>query len=171
VRYVLRERFWHLGEDMDVTDENGNPVFHVDGKMFSLSGLLVMTDPRGSEIARVQRKLLSLLPTYEISIAGHSAAEVKKKFFTPFHDEFHIDVPGEGDLELVGNFLEHDFTIGRSGQTVASVSRTWVSLTATYGVDIAPGQNDALLLACVLALDLAEDRERHGGTGLFAMSN
>jgi uncharacterized protein YxjI len=30
----------------------------------------------------------------------------------------------------------------------------------TYAVDVAPGQDDVLVLASVLALDLAEDRER-----------
>jgi uncharacterized protein YxjI len=30
----------------------------------------------------------------------------------------------------------------------------------THAVDIAPGQDDLLMLASVLALDLAEDRER-----------
>jgi len=40
------------------------------------------------------------------------------------------------------------------------VSKQWFSMTETYGVDIASGQDDLLILACVLALDLAEDRER-----------
>ena len=48
---------------------------------------------------------------------------------------------------------------GRAGQVVAVVSKQWFSLTETYGVDIAPGQDDPFILACVLALDLAEDRE------------
>ena len=43
---------------------------------------------------------------------------------------------------------------------VATVSKRWISLTETYGVDIAPGEDDLLILAAVLALDLGEDRER-----------
>jgi uncharacterized protein YxjI len=43
---------------------------------------------------------------------------------------------------------------------VATVSKQWFSLTDTYGVDIAPGEDDVLILSSVLALDLAEDRER-----------
>jgi hypothetical protein len=37
----------------------------------------------------------------------------------------------------------------------------WLSLTDTYGVETAPGKDDLLILISVLALDLAEDRERH----------
>ena len=36
-----------------------------------------------------------------------------------------------------------------------------MSLTATYGVDVAPGENNLLILTTVLALDLAEDQEHH----------
>jgi uncharacterized protein YxjI len=43
---------------------------------------------------------------------------------------------------------------------VATVSKRWLSLTDTYGVDIASGEDDLLILTSVLALDLAEDQER-----------
>src|SRR5262249_24383221 len=51
-------------------------------------------------------------------------------------------------------------TIERGGQTVATVSKRWLSLRDTYAVDIAPDQDDLVILTSVLALDLAEDRER-----------
>jgi uncharacterized protein YxjI len=41
------------------------------------------------------------------------------------------------------------------------VSKRWIALTDTYAVDIAPGQDDLLILASVLALDLAMDAEEH----------
>jgi uncharacterized protein YxjI len=108
----------------------------------------------------VHRKLIALRPTYEIALGGQEVAEVRKQFFTPFGDRFTIDLPGPNDLEMVGNLLDHEFTIRRGDQTVATVSKQWFALRDTYGVDIAPGEDDLLILASVLALDLAEDRER-----------
>lgn len=162
MRYVIRERFFHMGEDSEITDESGRVVYQVDGKVLSLRDLLILRDPSGSEVARVQRKLVSLAPTYEISDGGEKVAEVRKRFFTPFGDRFTIDVPGPDDLEMDGNLFEHEFVIKQSGRTVATVSKRWMSMTATYGVDIAPGENDLLILASVLALDLADDREQQG---------
>jgi uncharacterized protein YxjI len=162
MRYVIRERFFHLGEDSDITDEAGQPVYVVDGKVFSLRGLLVVTDAnRQSEVARVERKLVSLVATYEIALADGQAAEVRKVPFTPFRERFTIDVSDGNEMEMAGNFLHHDFVITRGDATVATVSKQWVSLTQTYGVDVAPGENDVLILAAVLALDLAMDREHH----------
>jgi uncharacterized protein YxjI len=158
--YLIRERFFRLGEDSDITDDQGRPVLHVDGKVLTLHDRLVLRDPEGREVAQVRRKLVAMRPTYQISVGGEQAAEVRKQLFTPFHDRFTIDVPGPDDLEMEGDLLDHEFTIRRGGQTVATVSKRWFSMRDTYAVDVAPGQDDLLVLASVLALDLAEDRER-----------
>jgi uncharacterized protein YxjI len=165
VRYVIKERFFRLGEDSDITDEAGRAVLHVDGKVLTLRDLLVLRDPAGREVARVHRKLIALRPTYEVSVGGREVAEVRKHFFTPFGDRFTIDVPGPDDLEMAGDLFEHDFTIRRGGRTVATVSKHWPALRDTYSVEIAPGEDDVLILASVLALDLAEDREREHERG------
>ncbi len=73
-----------------------------------------------------------------------------------------MDIPGPDDLYITGSLLEHEYTFTRGGQVVATVSKRWFSITDTYGVDIAPGQDDVLILASVLALDLAEDMEHKG---------
>jgi len=158
--YLIRERFFRLGEDSEITDEHGQPVLQVDGKVLSLHNRLVLRDPGGREVAQVHRKLVAMRPTYRISIAGQQAAEIRKRLFTPFGDRFTIDVPGPDDLELTGDLFDHEFSIRRGGQTVATVSKRWFSMRDTYAVDVAAGQDDLLILASVLALDLAEDEER-----------
>jgi uncharacterized protein YxjI len=158
--YLIRERFFRLGEDSDVTNEQGRPVLQVDGKVLSLHDRLVLRDPAGQEAAQVHRKLVALRPTYRITVGGQQAAEVRKHLFTPFGDRLTIDVPGPDDLEMTGDLLDHEFTIRRGDQTVATVSKRWFSVRDTYAVDVAEGEDDLLILASVLALDLAEDRER-----------
>lgn len=160
MRYVIRERFFHLGEDSDITDEAGEPVYVVDGKVFSLRGLMVVSDTAGNEVARVERKLVSLLATYEIALADGQSAVLRKVPFTPFHERYTIDVSGGDEMEMAGNLTKHEFNVTRGGAQVATVSKRWVSLTQTYGVEVAPGENDVLVLAAVLALDVALDREQ-----------
>ena len=159
MRYVIRERFFRLGEDSDITDEQGQPVYHVDGKVLTLHDTLIVRDLAGTEVARVQRQLVALRPTYHITRQGQEVAEVRKKLLSPFVDRFTVDIPGPDDLSMAGDLFEHEYTFTRGDQVVATVSKRWLSLTDTYGVDIAPGEDDVLILASVLALDLAEDRE------------
>jgi uncharacterized protein YxjI len=160
MRYVIREKFFHLGEDSVITDERGQVVFQVDGKVLSLHNTLVMRDRAGNEVATVRRHLISLRPTYSISRHGQELAEVRKKLISPFIDRYTIDVPGPDDLHVAGSLLEHEYTLSQNDQVVATVSKRWIALTDTYGVDIAPGQDDVLILASILAIDVAQDRER-----------
>jgi uncharacterized protein YxjI len=159
MRYMIREKFFHLGEDSTIMNETGQPIFEVDGKVLSLHDRLIVRDLAGNEVVNVHRRLMTLRPTYEITRGGETLATFRKHFFSPFVDRFTVDIPGLDDLEMTGSLFEHEYTISRAGQVVAVVSKRWFSLTETYGVDIALGQDDPLILACVLALDLAEDRE------------
>ena len=155
--YVIRERLFGLGEDSDITDEAGRPVLRVDGKVLSLRGRLVLRDAAGREVGQVRRKLAALRPAYEITLGGKDVAEVRRHLFTPFGERFTIDVPGPADMEISGDLLSHEFTIERDGQSVAAISKRWLSVAAGYAVDVAPGADDVLILAGVLALDLAID--------------
>lgn len=157
--YVIRERLFRLGEDSDITDQAGRPVLQVDGKVLSLHNRLILRDPAGSEVGQVHRKLAALRPVYQITVGGKDVAEVRKHLFTPFRERLTIDVYGAVDLEIDGDLLSHEFTIQRGGQIVATISKRWLTVTASYAVDIRPGEDDVLILASVLALDLAIDAE------------
>jgi uncharacterized protein YxjI len=156
--YLIKERFFRLGNDSQITDDSGRVAFEVDGKVFSPRGRLVIKDPSGNEVAEVVRQLVALRPSYTVKIGGQRAAEVRKRFFKLFRDRYLIDVPGSGDLTVTGSLLDHEFTINDRDGEVASVSKRWISIHDTYAVKIAEGENDLLILGVALALDLAEQR-------------
>lgn len=161
MRYRIREKLFRLGDDAVIMNEAGDKIFEVDGKILSLRHRLIVRDLRGAEVASVYRRLIALRPTYEITRDGKELATVRKHLVSPFVDRFTVDIPGPDDLHVTGSIFEHEFTIKKADQVVATVSKRWFAVRDTYGVDIAPGQDDILILACVLALDLAEDMERH----------
>ena len=156
--YVIRERFFSIGDDFDVLDEHGTKVFHVDGKVLSVRNKVVIEDATGAEVASVHRHLVALRPTYEIRIGGEKAAEVRKKLFTPFREKFTIDVPGPDDLEMKGDLLDHEYVIEQGGEEVAAVSKRWLTIRDTYAVQVAAGVDPLLIIGSVLALDLAMER-------------
>jgi uncharacterized protein YxjI len=158
MRYQVREKIFRLGEDNDILNEAGQPALQVDGKVLSLHGLMLVNDLAGTEVGRVSRKLVALRATYEITLAGGVTAEVHQRFTGPFHPKWNLSVAGGAELEIGGNFAGHDFTITENGQTIATISKAWISLADSYGVDIVAGQNDLLLLCSVLALEAEQDR-------------
>ena len=79
--------------------------------------------------------------------------------FTLFRCRFTVDVPGPDDLEANGEFLPHEYTLSRHGQTVATVSKKWFSLTDAYGVDIVDGEDPVLILASAVVMDMVCHQE------------
>ncbi len=147
MRYVMKQKLLSWGDDFVIKDESGGDVFYVDGKAFSLGNQLSFQDMRGNELAFIRQTLLAWGPTYEIHAGGALKAVVKKALFTLLHCRFSVDVPGPDDLEARGDFTEHEYTFERAGRTVATVSKRWFAWTDTYGVDIAEGEDDILIIA------------------------
>jgi uncharacterized protein YxjI len=161
----MREHFFSFGDDFTVQDDAGRDVFYIDGKAFSIGDKLSFQDMNGNELARIREKLLSIGKTYNIELAdavGGGNVIVKKHLFTLFRAAYTIDVPGPGDLEATGSFLDHDYTFERGGRTVATVSKKWFTLRDSYGIDIAPGENDVLLIASAVVIDLCAHPDPKG---------
>lgn len=163
MRYVLKQKFWSWGDDFTIKGPNGQDVFFVDGKAFSWGDKLSFHDMIGKELAFIRQKLLSWGPTYEIEVHDRLVAVVKKHLFTLFRCKFTVDVPGPGDLEAQGSFMDMEYTFQRGGRPVAEVSKRWFSWTDTYGVDIAAGEDDVLILASTVVIDMVchADDKRH----------
>jgi uncharacterized protein YxjI len=154
MRYLMKQKLFCLGDDFTIKNDRGEDVFFVDGKVFSIGDNLSFQDMNGNELAFISQKLLAWGPTYEIYRGDELAAVVKKELFTFFHCKFTVDVPGPDDLEAEGNFSDHEYTFTRSGQPVAQVSKQWFSLSDTYGVEITDGEDDILILASTVVIDM-----------------
>lgn len=160
MRYLMKQRLFSWGDDFYIKDEDGNDVYFVDGKVFTLGNQLSFQDLEGNELVYIQQKLLSWGPTYELHEGGRVAAVVKKHLFTLFKCQFTVDVPGPDDLEAEGDFLDHEYRFTRHGETVASVSKHWFAWSDTYGVDVDDDEDDILILASTVVIDLACHQHR-----------
>jgi uncharacterized protein YxjI len=154
MRYVMKQKLFCFGDDFCIKDAAGNDVFFVDGKVFAIGQKLSFQDMNGKELAFIRQKLLSWGPTYEIYRDGQLAAVVKKHLFTLFRCAFTVDVPGPDDIEAQGSFLDMEYEFTRGGRQVAEVSKRWFSFTDTYGVDIADNEDQILILASTVVIDM-----------------
>ena len=159
----MKQKLFSFGDDFRIQDEDGRDVSFVDGKALSIRDKLSFQDMQGNELAFIRQKLLSLSPTYEIYRKGELYATVKKELFTLLRCRFFVDVPGPNDLEAAGDFMEHDYTFTRNGENVAHVSKKWFSLSDCYGVEVVKGEDDVLILASTVVIDMAchGDKKRH----------
>jgi uncharacterized protein YxjI len=162
MRYLVRERLFDIKDDFWVTDESGNGVFRVNSRFLSLHHTLVLEDAGGRNLASVKHKLLTFTDAMEIEHDGAVFATVHRAVFSPLHHKAHIDLHHDGRrLEAVGNIIDKDFEIREGHDVLARVSRKWFRIRDTYGVEVAPGQNDAFMIAVAVCLDrIHQDEEQ-----------
>lgn len=153
MRYQMREEMFAIGDDYWIEADGGQPAFKVDGKTLRIRNTFVLETPAGDEVFTIQKKLLSVRETMEIERNGEAVATVKKALMTPLRDRFSIGVEDGEDMEARGNIVEHEYEIERGGSKVARVSKRWFRMRDTYGIEIAEGQDDALILAVMVCID------------------
>lgn len=152
MRYLIREKFWAWGDDFYILDEHNERAFFVDGAAFSWGDKLSFQDMQGNELAYIAQKMLAFFPRYRIYRNGELFAEVKKEF-SWLRKKFTLDVPGPNDYTITGSFWDHEYVFQRGGREVAVVSRSFFSLTHTYGVEIVAGEDAVAILATCIVID------------------
>jgi len=160
-RYKIRQKLISIGDDFWIDNAKGEKVFKVDGKALRIRKTLEFEDVNGKKLAQIKERLLSIKDTMVIEDAkGRDIATVKKALIAPLRDKWNVNVKGGKDLTVQGNILDLEYDIKQGRRKVAEVSKKWFSITDTYGVEIEEGQNDILILAVAVAVDMmAHDEE------------
>ena len=154
-RYQMRQKLVSFGDDFWIENQDGQKVYKVDGKMLRVRDTLFFEDSRGRELCKIQTKVARIKDSMEIEAAdGGRLAMVKKALISPVRDRWVVKVGNGPDLEVQGNILDHEYSIGEGRDKIAEISKKWFRLRDTYGVQIEQGQNDVVLLAVTVAIDM-----------------
>jgi uncharacterized protein YxjI len=157
--YQMRQNLVSIGDDFWIEDEGGNRVAKIDGKALRIRKTLIFEDPQGHEVCKIQEQMLTIRDTMKIEGPnGEEMAVIKKALISPLRDRFTVSVAGGPDLDVQGNLLDHEYEITEGRQKVAEVSKKWFRVRDTYGVEIAPGQNEILMLAVTVGIDMMAHR-------------
>ena len=159
-RYRLQRKLFAIGEDFWIENERGESVFRVDGKALSIRHKFLLEDQNGTELLQVEAKLLSFQPTMKIERQGRLYATVTKALFTLLHQKYTIQVEGGPTFDAEGDITNHEYAVQENGVPVAQISRRWFSIRDAYGIAIAPGQDEAFMLAAAVCIDEISERER-----------
>ncbi|HEU0293825.1 MAG TPA: LURP-one-related family protein [Anaerolineales bacterium] len=162
-RYKIRQKLFSIGDDFWIENQEGRKVYKVDGKVLRIRKTLVLEDLNGKKLCQIQERLLAIKDTMVVEDPdGRDMAVIKKALIAPLGDRWDVNVKNGPDLDVQGNILDHEYSITEGRRKVAEVSKKWFSLTDTYGVEIDSGQNDILILAVAIAIDMmAHDEDQN----------
>jgi uncharacterized protein YxjI len=153
-RYQMRQKLVSFGDDFWITNEAGQKVFKVDGKVLRVRDTLKFKDLQGNVMCQIQERMLRVKDSMAIEDGhGDKIAEVKKALITPLRDRWTVKIRNGPDMDVQGNILDHEYEITEGRRKVAQVSKKWFRVRDTYGVEVAPDQEDVIILAVTVALD------------------
>ena len=155
MRYVIKQKVFALRDSFAIRDASGEQVFQVKGKLIAAGDRLTFRSVDGKKLATIRQRVVSLVPRYRIRRGGKLLAEVKRRPLSVLKDRFKVDMKdGSPDLEIVGNLLDHEYSVRRGGGEVAHITKRWVSFGDSYGIQVDEGEDDLLILACAIIVDM-----------------
>jgi len=152
-RYRMREKVFAIGDDFWIDTDDDRHAFKVNGKALRIRSTFVLEAPSGDELFRIQERKIRIRDTMEIEHDGRSVATIKKAMISPLRDRFTISLDEGRELQAKGNVVDHEYEIERDGEKVAEVSKRWFRVRDTYGIEVAPGEDDGLILATAVCID------------------
>lgn len=164
--FFMKQKVWTLGDHFKIVDEHGNPRFTVQGRVFSLGDRLTISDINGHELAFIKQELFSLGKQYRIFRNQKLWARVHKKI-TLFKDKYIIDVHGQDDYIISGDVTDHRYTCIRKGKPAAFITKKWFSWGDSYSIEIGPDEDDLLLLAIAIVIDMTSHDDESNTTANF----
>jgi len=150
--YQMRQELFSIGDDFWV-EAGGQRAFKVDGKALRVRKTLILESPAGQELYKIQEKMLTVRDTMEIEGPNGRVATVKKHLVTPLRERYDVALDAGGSWKVVGNIVDHEYTIDSDAGRVAEVGKNWFRIRDTYGIQVAPGQDDALVIAVAIVVD------------------
>ncbi len=155
MKLYMKQKVFSWKDKFTIKDMNGNDRYTVEGQFFSLGKKLHIFDCEGDEVAFVKQKVVALMPKFFVEIGGEDVAEIAKKF-TFFKPKYVVNGPG---WDVQGDMWSHNYTITSGGIPVVSIHKQWMSWGDTFELDIAPGADEVLAVAVVLAIDAVMDAQ------------
>ena len=157
-RYQMRAKLLSIGDDSWIENAAGEHVFKVNGKALRVRKTLSFEDLDGNELCKIQERKMRVKDSMEIEgPGGDRLAMVKKAMVTPLRARFDVKVADGPDLRVQGNIVDHEYAIEADGTKIAEISKRWFRVRDTYGIEIAPGQDEILVLAVAVAVDAMAD--------------
>ena len=161
VHYKMRQSMVSIGDDFWIENDRGEKTYKVDGKALRVRKTLVFEDAHGKALAQIQERMLTIKDTMEIEGPnGEKMATVKKALITPVRERFSVQSADGSEMDVQGNFVDHEYAFEAHGQKVGEVSKKWFRIADSYGVEIAPGQNEMLILAASVCIDMIAHKGR-----------
>lgn len=154
MRYRMSVELAALDTDFLVLTDAGEHAFRFNGRAMADDDTIRIEDMQGLVLyeapAHAARKKARIVV---VDGNGTEIGSVLRNPVSPLRDRFAIEIQERPTLAVDGNVSTHEYSIVGPPGLVADVSQKWFRARGSYGVEIVPGQQDALLLITVVVIE------------------
>ncbi|MDQ1027825.1 uncharacterized protein YxjI [Streptomyces umbrinus] len=161
MKFLVRDRLLGIGDDYWIEDEHGRKAFLVDGKAMRLRDTFELKDAQGRVLIDIHKKMLALRDTMVIERDGEPLATIRRKRLSLLRNHYRVALADGTELDVSGKILDREFVVEYDGELLAHISRRWLRVRETYGVEVVRDDADpALLIAVAVCVIHLAERER-----------
>lgn len=145
----IKQAVFSWPQHFEIRDAQGNTVYYVEAKMFSIGRKLTISSPDGAVLAKIEQEVFRFLPRYHVIIEGVTVLSMIKKF-TMFRDSYVFE---GSHYTLEGDFWSHNYHLQEDDRTVMTVNKRWFTWGDTYEMQIIDQIDDLLCVAVCIIVD------------------
>ncbi|ELP65277.1 LURP-one-related/scramblase family protein [Streptomyces turgidiscabies] len=161
MRFLVRDRLLGFGDDYWIENQHGHKVYLVDGKAMRLRDTFELKDTQGQVLIDIHQKMFALRDTMVIERAGDQLATIRRKRLSLLRNHYRVTLVDGTELDVSGKILDREFAVDHDGELLAQISRRWLHVRETYGVDVVREDADpALLIAVAVCVIHLAEKER-----------
>jgi uncharacterized protein YxjI len=149
VQYLIREHSNPLTREMLIEDRHGTCVFRAHGPVVRMRDELHLDNGSGHEEYLIKEPVLGDRSRFELHRNGKRRAVISRVGVGNLLEGFDVDVTGATQIHARGDMLGREFALMGNGGSVGQVRR---HNEHSIELETAAGQDDALLVASVLAM-------------------
>ncbi len=150
----MKQKAISLTPKFDIFDQNETTVYHVDGDITRLN-FSIQKD--GTEVLKLKKKLVAIMPEYTVFQGSTEVAKIKKKFKLT-KPELSGTVNGK-ELKIAGDLLGFDFDLQLGGASIGYVDTDRTIWSDCYRIRIFDESLQDIVVALAIICDNVSDQE------------
>ncbi len=157
--FYIKQKIFTIRDRYYVYNQQGEPVYEVTGKFFSIGSELTISDLNGKELFRIKQHVLSFFGVYDVYQNELLCATIKRRatFFRP-----KLDVDSDyGNFEIHGDFWDYDFSITKDGHPIGTIEKEWFTFGDSYKLTVNNSDAEVFFIAMVIAIDNCLHNEKN----------
>lgn len=145
-----------VGQGVVFDDDEGRTRYIAELRPFIFHMTVGLSDNHGHDLLTIRLLNATMPPTHFEIMRGDEKTDVRQSFEDGHQHYTATSASGER-IEVAGDWHAKTFTFLRADRPIGRMVGEWYALQARYDIEVAPGEDEVLVLALALTINIANE--------------